>query len=145
MRIDHVDPRSSHKEKIFDYHNLVGSCFGNEKALPPRDIHCDPRKDRLSLHADLKPTNPNCENQLLVTSEGQVVSKSLEVSASVEEVLNLNHKSLKISRKKALVGFLDVGSTDEALALIAGFEEKKDEKFEPFCGIIITYLRQEYL
>ena len=43
-RLDHLMPKGSYPDRTFDYYNIVASCFGNERAIKPREVHCESEK-----------------------------------------------------------------------------------------------------
>lgn len=154
IRIEHLKPKShpAYITEVFNYTNLVGSCFGGEKYPTPRELHCDPKKGNQILHPDIFPTNPDCENQLWIefTPDGDGVilkGKSTEIDDSVEDVLNLNHPKLQVLRKKALEAWdFPTITPEEALGIIEIYQQRDEQgKFRPFSGVIITYITQMYL
>lgn len=158
LRIEHLEAKSTHPDKTFDYYNLVGSCFGKEREpledeLLPRLIHCDPQKANQQLDRKLFPTKLVCEDQLkvIITADGVLLrEKSPELYDSVEKVLNLNHPKLQELRKNVLEEFFlsddDVFTPEETTRLIDYYREKDEQgRYRPYSGVIITYLIQEYL
>jgi len=154
MRMDHF-AHKSHPEnlsRVFDYYNLVGSCFGDERSPKPRTLHCDPRKSNSILDPNLYPTHPQCEEQLIIEllpDGARVMAKTEQIQDSVERVLNLNHPKLQELRKNALEPFnvLEQDITpDEASELLNAYLQRNENGyFQPFAGVIITYLKQEFL
>jgi uncharacterized protein (TIGR02646 family) len=74
LRIEHIQPKSLFPLLTFDYHNLVGCCYGDQRegarVDPPRDPHCDLSKASHSIPIDLYPTSSTCESCLSFTDEG---------------------------------------------------------------------------
>jgi len=143
-RIDHLQPKSRFPEQTFNYQNLVSSCHGNEREPKPREMHCDAQKKEDELPEILFPTNSRCEYQYNVSDEGFIRTIDQTMQNAIEETLNLNCAKLRILRKNVLAPFADGNlQASEANAMIRAYSNAdKNGRFEPFCGIIINFLRQ---
>jgi uncharacterized protein (TIGR02646 family) len=150
LRIDHLEPKKTYKDKVFDYYNLVGCCHGDQKEtdreIPPRSIHCDVSKGDISIPAKLFPTSPTCEDVVLYSSEGELTSTYPDVNEALKATLNMNCEKLASPRKGALTPYVNIElEPDDVSKLITHYKTPDPTgKLEPFCGAIIGYLRQNY-
>ena len=143
-RLDHLMPKSSYPDRTLDYHNIVASCFGNERAERPRKVHCDSKKGKMELLEVLFPTNPACEIQFLVTDTGELIAENSEVQEAIENTLNLNHQNLIRLRSSVLAGFAEeIPDQEELESLIQQYNSRDNSnRFKPFAGIVLNFLRQ---
>lgn len=143
LRIDHIKPKGVYPTQTFDYYNLVGCCYGDDRTPPPNQKHCDASKGSLEIPWELFPTNSSCESILMFTSTGEVISSDSTVEHAVNTILNLNCNKLIKLRKERLEPLLeDDIQPDEAKKLIEYYQKMdSDGKLKPFCGAIIGYLR----
>ncbi|MCO6492726.1 MAG: TIGR02646 family protein [Phaeodactylibacter sp.] len=143
-RIDHLQPKGRFPDQTFNYQNLVSSCHGNERVPKPREVHCDSQKNENELPAALFPTNLDCELQFRVSDEGLLVTSNPIIQKGIEETLNLNCAKLIVLRKSALAPFAETHiEPSEVDTMIAAYKVPDENgRLEPFCGIIINFLRQ---
>jgi len=142
LRIDHVKPKVKHPNQTFDYYNLVGCCFGDDRTLPPNQQHCDASKKNFEIPVALFPTNNSCESSLIFTATGEVISQDPVVADAVNTILNLNCSKLRKLRKEMLEPLLQEDIQPDEAKKLAEFYGKTDSgKLKNFCGVIIGYLR----
>lgn len=143
LRIDHIKPKSIYPPQTFDYYNLVGCCFGDDRTPPPNQQHCDASKKSLEIPVNLFPTNNTCESILMFTATGEVISRDSTIGHAVNTILNLNCNKLRRLRKETLEPLLeDDIQPEDAKKLIEHYQKIDSEgKLKPFCGVIIGYLR----
>ena len=150
LRMDHLKSKDKYPDKTLDYYNLVGCCYGDQRekgrVAPPRSIHCDVSKDNDDIPTAIFPTNLSCEQVLIYSSAGEISSTDINVKEAIEKTLNLNCEKLRGNREKVLIPFVDMDiAYDEAERLIQHYQTFIDDKLEPYCGVIIGYLRQNYI
>jgi len=143
LRIDHVKPKSKYPNQTFDYYNLIGCCFGDDRTPPPKEEHCDASKKNFEIPAALFPTNNTCESILMFTAEGEVISRDQAVEEAINTVLNLNCSKLVNYRKAVLEPLVEEDIQPEDAKKLVEYYQKMDSegKLKPFCGVIIGYLR----
>jgi uncharacterized protein (TIGR02646 family) len=150
LRMDHLDSKDKHPAKTLDYYNLVGCCYGDQRektrTTPPRSVHCDVSKDNIELPLAIFPTNISCEEVLIYTSEGEILSNDTLVNEAINKTLNLNCEKLTTARKSKLSPYVNVDiDKDEAEKLVQHYQTFVGDKLEPYCGVLIGYLRQNYI
>jgi uncharacterized protein (TIGR02646 family) len=106
--LEHIESKSLHPAKTFEYTNIVCSCIkdsltNNEDINP---ISCGHAKK--ALYIEIKPTDKNCEDYFSYDLFGEVIP-SLNLTKEKEQrvkntitVLNLNCKRLKRQRESAI-------------------------------------------
>jgi uncharacterized protein (TIGR02646 family) len=150
LRIDHVEPKDPHRNNIFDYYNVVGCCYGDERekgrTIPPHSLHCDVSKKDNTLPAVLFPTAPSCDQVVLFSAEGELTSTDVDVNYALEVTLNLNCEKLASPRKKVLTPYVNIDLEPEEVSILIAHYVTPDPSgnLEPFCGVILGYLRQNY-
>jgi len=153
LRVDHIQPKIGIPDPIsitFNYYNLVGCCYGDEKESsrtnPPHSPHCDVSKKNVPIPQSIFPTNITCEQLLLYSAEGEIFAPDAILQDVINNTLNLNCEKLTILRKNAILPFLDIDILpDEADKLIRNYiTPNSQNQLAPFCGAIIGYLRQNY-
>lgn len=149
MRMDHLYPKHHHPDKLFDYQNIVGSCYGSEKDPPPKDLHCEGLKRYgddagRQLPEELFPTDPRCEHYK-VTDQGQLIWQDEAVQSEMEAWLNLNCPKLVNNRMGVLLSYIDLVSdedTDLNDEIHLTLTPDSDGRMEAYAGVIVTFLRQ---
>ncbi len=152
--IEHIKPRELFKELTFDYKNLLASCDGGQKerrATKPFPAFCDAKKGK--QHIEISPLYPNCEQhfdyKIIETTadiEIEVVGNTIEGRKVIEQ-LNLNVPFLRRLRATKLRSFLDETLSEEDLTMILlhyqkQIETKPNNKFPPFCIVVINILEK---
>lgn len=149
LRVEHLYPKSKFPSKTLEYENLVGVCFGNEREPRPREVHCDVQKSEKELPISFYPTDPGCEAAFFVSGEGELGSRDPKIQNALTEILNLNCDKLIGLRKDALDAFSDPElemSEKEAQKVIEEYYSTDAQgNLEPFCGIIVNYIRNNFL
>ena len=111
LRLEHIEPKATYPEKTFDYYNLLGCCFGDEREKdrisPPRSLHCDVSKGEKEIPKEMFPTNINCEKILLYSSEGEISSTDSNVYEAINSTLNLNCEKLLVQRNNIIKEFTE--------------------------------------
>jgi uncharacterized protein (TIGR02646 family) len=105
MKIEHFSSQEHHEGLQLTYSNLLGACLGGQ-GNAPRDQHCDTHKGSSALSRS--PASPtNIESFLNYSGDGTITSPDEVFDKELNEVLNLNHPTLKQNRKSTLTSFLD--------------------------------------
>lgn len=149
MRMDHLYPKHRHLDKLFDYHNIVGSCYGSEKDPPPKDLHCEGLKrfkdnSGEQLPEALFPTDPRCE-RYKVTEQGQLIWQDGAVQSEMETWLNLNCIKLVNNRMNVLQPYIDLVDDEGAdleTEVHLTLTPDPDGRMEAYAGVIVAFLRQ---
>ncbi len=149
LRIDHMQPKAGTPDPItvtFNYYNLIGCCFGDERTISSNSLHCDASKQDIVIPQVLFPTNITCEQVLIYTPVGEITTSDTSLLDAVENTLNLNCPKLKSARENAIKPYVDFDiQPDEADEIIRKYlTPNPQNQLAPFCGAIIGYLRQNY-
>lgn len=148
--IEHLNNKDEFPEQTLSYENLMACCNGNQKELPPRELHCDANKGNHTI--EIHPLNGNCERELYFLPDGQIQSHCDEGWQTID-ILNLKIEKLVRNRAAAISGFIyaDSESTtliDEVTAstLLERLIQKNTEgAFIEFCSAITSVIRREIL
>lgn len=148
MKIEHWQCQSRFPEKQLDYSNLLGACLGCQGQALERQ-HCDTRKGDLDLTYD--PANPNhdVESKLAFLGDGTIQSTDTAFDSEINEILNLNERILVKNRKATLEpiesGFMTkkLSKADIQKELRKWNGESDDKDLEPFCQVVVYYLRKK--
>lgn len=146
LRIEHIEPKSIYPDKTFDYYNMVGVCYGDqrekERVKPPQSLHCDVKKGYYEIPKGLFPTNSDIEINVRYDAEGMMKSADDNINTAINDVLNLNCTKLLRARKNVLSPLVELVETkEEARKFINDYRTKKNGAFKPSAGVIISYLR----
>ena len=151
MKIEHWQCRSRHPDKQLTYRNLLGACLGGN-GQPPRLQHCDTRKGDRDLR--FNPADPahHIETRLRYEADGSIRSDDEEFDRQLDEVLNLNIRFLKNSRKGVLDAILDWWRREKRRLRgpvpKARFERQRNRRIdgvgdlEPYCQVAVWWLEQ---
>lgn len=148
MKIEHWQCQEDYSDKQLDYSNLLGACLGG-KGKKEKSQHCDTKKGKLDLLYN--PANPvhDVEGKLKFLGSGKIESTDLQFNKEVNMVLNLNEDFLMKNRKALLdsfrKGFMsrNPSKTDIQKELRKWNGELDDGMLEPFCQVVIYYLRKK--
>lgn len=148
MKIEHWQCQSRFPEKQLDYSNLLGACLGCQGQALERQ-HCDTRKGDLDL--TYNPANPNhdVESKLAFLGDGTIQSTDTAFDSEINEILNLNERILVKNRKATLEpiksGFMTkkLSKADIQKELRKWNGESDDKDLEPFCQVVVYYLRKK--
>jgi len=158
MEIEHnkAQNENCYPELQLDYKNLLASCTGNRgKGL--KNFHCNARKGHYEGNNNictitLNPadSNKNCENYIKYGSTGNLFSDDETINHELNEILNLNHPTLRDNRKIALDVIILVlnrkfpnktWSKEAIQKKVEDLTSKDAEgKYSPYCQYIVWYL-----
>lgn len=150
-KIEHYQARNGDNE--LDYSNLLAVCTGNSVDNSPNHQHCDTKKGEQTLH--INPQNPDHISMISYKTDGTIFCPdNKEFDRDLNEVLNLNDDIgyLKNNRKNVLrklqekikSKFQDKKATVVFLnKALKFYTTPKDGRLEPYCGIIIDYLKKK--
>lgn len=134
---------SGQPELKLDYRNLVLCCCGKS----PGCTHCDVHKGEQSITFNLFDQN-FIDTLSYAKASGKLVCANPSHQSQINDILNLNNKSLMRSRAEVLFAVRQLlaknyspGSLKKQLQ---AWENKNQEgKYQPFAGIVIWYLRKK--
>ena len=149
MKIEHNQSQSPNKfpQKQLDYGNLLGACLGGT-GKPKRDQHCDTRKgdDNISFN----PADPADDVELLFKfpGSGRIEANDPKLQSEIDNILNLNHSRLVKNRKAVIDSFTQLLQNKKARNVdfskyLATWEGRDGGQLEPFCQVIVYYLRKK--
>ena len=152
MKIEHCKSRAKHQNLDLDYKNLLGACLGG-KEDERKNQHCDTYKGKKPLSFNPADSKHNIERHIKFSNNGTIKSDDSKIDRDMNKVLNLNHPQLVRNRRSALRGFLDglerrekkegKSVTDNHLKKkLKDFYEINGDQLEPFCQIVVYYLRK---
>lgn len=103
--IEHLKPKSSYQNQVFDFDNLLVSC--DEKD------HCGHKKLGQYFAGFVSPMASDCERRFIYTERGEIIPTDEDDADAKKtiEILGLNDKKLKGSRK-AIIKALGEDSID---------------------------------
>lgn len=158
MTIEHYIPQNPSDREVddmlsIDYNNMLAVCSGNTNG-PHRknDLTCDKHRGNIPLTVD--PRDEYSIAKICYQDDGTIYSLDAEINRDLDETLNLNCEAtlFKQNRKSVLdvvkQGILKRSAenriTNRQLEImLAKLQTKNDEKYVPFCGIAIWYLRKK--
>jgi uncharacterized protein (TIGR02646 family) len=149
MKIEHNKSQSPNKfpQMQLDYGNLLGACLGGT-GNPRRDQHCDTRKgdDDISFN----PADPARDVEILFKfpGSGRIEANDRRLQSEIDDVLNLNHSRLVNNRKAVIDSFIQVLRRENTRNVdfykyLAKWEGKDGGQLEPFCQVVVYYLRKK--
>ncbi len=157
-KIEHWGARRAYPELILTFNNLLLACDGGENG--GTELHCDSSRHDLDLYID--PLNPGfCENVIEYNSKGDILIREKiqdrkRLSTEINDVLNLNTKTLQDGRLKALQGltqsFAKVGdwslnTLERELSRLSFMDKPEDrgrnKKLPQFYGVLVFYLKKK--
>ena len=124
QHIEHLKPRSKFPNLDLEYSNLLLSCGNPQNSNP--DPRCGVKKDDwYDVKLFVPPLDPNSEKKFTYTQDGRVEpASSLDLAAEQTiEVLNLNQKKLRETRKQLLFSILQIHPNQEMSAEVLESEE----------------------
>jgi uncharacterized protein (TIGR02646 family) len=102
MKVEHWKPQR-YVELSLLYINMLGACDGNEGN--PRHLQCcDTRKGEDEL--TINPLDSNSEAWIKYRDDGRIFSDDETVNNDLNDVLNLNHQTIKDNRKSIIDGIV---------------------------------------
>lgn len=158
MTIEHYIPQNPSDREVddmlsIDYNNMLAVCSGNTNE-PHRknDLTCDKHRGNIPLTVD--PRDEYSIAKICYQDDGTIYSLDAEINRDLDETLNLNCEAtlFKQNRKSVLdvvkQGILKRSAENRITKrqleiMLAKLQTKNDEKYVPFCGIAIWYLRKK--
>jgi uncharacterized protein (TIGR02646 family) len=145
MKIEHWQCQATYPQQQLTYGNLLGACLGGEGSSPTEQ-HCDTRK----ANRDLKWNPANIahviESRLRYLADGTVESADGDFNVQLNDVLGLNLRYLKNSRKVVLDTVLSWWrSTPNARQRVQQQIDHRTNAAEhqPFSPVAVWFLRQK--
>jgi uncharacterized protein (TIGR02646 family) len=149
MKIEHNQSQSPNKfpEKQLDYGNLLGACLGG-MGKPRRDQHCDTRKNDDDISFNPADPGHDVERLFKFSGSGRIEAINPQLQKEIDDILNLNHSRLINNRKAVIDSFTQVLgrkkiSKTDFHKYLATWEGKNEDQLEPFCQIVVYYLRKK--
>lgn len=146
-KIEHIKSQSPNKypELQLEYSNMVICCKGKTK----NEAHCDTSKGDEDISFDI--FSDSFFNTISYkSSDGEILSTNTVYNKEINKILNLNHKTIKINRFSVLDGVIKSISKKKDWTkkgvnnqLTYWSNKDKDNKYQPYCGIIIWYLEKK--
>ena len=127
-----------------DYRNMLGVCPGNE-GTPYKTQTCDSHRKNMSL--TVNPLVKSTIDTIRYSSSGHIESTNIEINKDLNETLNLNLRILVDNRKSALDKLKRELIKRKQMGMWIGLAQQYIEKLdddgmkEPYCGILLWYLR----
>lgn len=148
MKIEHWQCQTLYPQRQLDYKNLLGACLGG-KGRKQSGEHCDTRKGDCDLTYNPADPTHDVENLCKFYGNGKIESTDSRFKKEINEILNLNEKFL-VNNRKALLdslkqGFMSKNPTkaDVQKELRKWNGEDDDDDLDPFCQVVIYYLRKK--
>lgn len=145
MKIEHWHCRERYPREQLDYANLLGACLGNTG----REQHCDTRKASHDLSRNPARPEHRVEESVRFMGDGRIGSNDPRFERELDEVLNLNAAFLRNNRKAVLDAFKEALNGRGPLARSALETELRkwngelhDHDLEPFCQVVVYWLRK---
>jgi uncharacterized protein (TIGR02646 family) len=147
MKIEHWQCQDKYPKRQLDYDNLLGACPGGI-GKSKRDQHCDTRKGNDDI--SFNPADPfhDVESKLQFLGDGTIKSNDVQFDQEINDVLNLNESSLNRNRKAVLNALQQSFMRGNPSKIAIEKELRKwngdsGEELEPFCQVVIYYLRKK--
>ncbi len=147
-KIEHFKPQTKYRKYQIDYQNLFVACLGGEGQRPQKQ-HCDTKKGEEELHhiklltaIEQKISYQKSAKTIIIQSQDKEIDKELN------SVLNLNVSVLQKNRKHAydsVIRHLKTRGYTVAniKKVIKFYQEKHEGKLEPYCEMIVYFLRKK--
>lgn len=148
MKIEHWQCQARYPHRQLDYGNLLGACLGCQNQEPERH-HCDTCKGNLDLTYNPAYPNHDVESKLIFLGDGTLQSTDTTFDQEINTILNLNEGILKKNRKAVLdsIKATFMGRNPSIADIqreLHKWNGERDEKLlEPFCQVVIYYLRKK--
>lgn len=158
MTIEHYIPQNPSDREAddmlsIDYNNMLAVCSGNiDGANRKSDLTCDKHRGNIPLTVD--PRDEYSIEKICYKDDGTMYSLDPNINRDLDETLNLNcTTTLFKQNRKSVLDVVKQGilkrSAENRIAkrqlenMLAKLQTKNDEKYVPFCGIAIWYLRKK--
>jgi len=148
--IEHIAAQSkSDNQSALDYKNMLAVCSGNRNAGSDDGKTCDARRKNRDL--DLNPLKPETLESIEYRHNGIIFSADQEINRQLNDVLNLNCKSLQLAdcRKRALQKLINEIQKKYPEGDIKEYCKKQLKKYQeqeqykvPYVGILIDWLKK---
>jgi uncharacterized protein (TIGR02646 family) len=151
MKVEHWQSQAKHEREQIRYANLLGACLGGQDQLGS-EKHCDTSKKDRDLR--FSPANPDhqIEKRVRYELDGKIRSDDPEFDAQLDEVLNLNLRVHRNSRKAMLDAVQEWWKREKARLQNRvpkeQIQRKRDEYaggtgcLRPYCQVAIWLLDQ---
>jgi|JI10StandDraft_1071094.scaffolds.fasta_scaffold70690_2 hypothetical protein len=156
MRIEHWYPQRSpinpEQGKILStvYSNFLGVCLNYKHLDDPKiELHCEAKRGNTIL--TINPTDKGIMEKIAFTEKGFLLFKEDEIIQNdISITLNLNIELLKLEREniwkgveKLIIIKSKTNSRIQVLKdLLHKYEIKKDGRFQPYCQVVIYFLKK---
>jgi len=115
------------------------------------NFHCDKKKDDKDVSFDI--FDDKFISSLSYSSKtGDIKSSEHQYDKEINDILNLNNKTLSENRRRTLKGVIDYLNQKHSAnwpknairEQLASWDLKdKDGRFKPYCGIVVWYLSKK--
>jgi len=149
MKIAHVLTQGEHPSQQLNYGNLVGACKGGE-GNPPTGQHCDTLQGASSLCFNPASNGTPIDTTVGYLADGTIKSSDPDVDDALNRLLGLNKIAFLKNGRKATLDKFQMGIPpgtksrswfEKQLAIWSG-EDGRSE-LEPYCGVVIYYLKRK--
>ena len=147
MKIEHWQSQDIYPQRQLEYKNLLGACRGGEGQKKDKQ-HCDTKKGNLDLTFNAADPSHNVESKIHFLGDGTVKSNDDQFDKEIHEVLNLNEGGLVRNRKGVLdalrQGFIQKQPSDADIRkALRKWNGDNGGELEPFCQVVVYYLRKK--
>ncbi|NEQ95478.1 MAG: TIGR02646 family protein [Cyanothece sp. SIO2G6] len=156
--IEHLKPQSQYPEFALDYDNMLASCQAEDTKNPRLPLRCGQKKANwYDPTLMVSPLMPDCETFFRYTGSGEILPSDdpskHEVAKTTIQELGLDITRLNSLRKRAIATIDEqiIGTSEEdivnsALDLISTYDiHDPAGMFSPFCFVVVSYLKANYL
>lgn len=144
-KIEHIQAQSKYPELQFEYSNMVICCKGKTN----NEAHCDTSKGDEDISFDIF-SDSFFDTISYKSKDGEILSTNTVYNKEINKILNLNHKTIKLNRFYVLDGAIKMiirNSDWKKKGIINQLtywsNKDKDNKYQPYCGIVIWYLKRK--
>ena len=115
---------------------------------PRRDQHCDTRKGDDDISFNPADPDRDVEKLFKFSGSGRIEANDPQLQSEIDNILNLNHSRLVNNRKAVIDSFIQVLQSQKARNVdfpkyLATWEGKDGGQLEPFCQVVVYYLRKK--
>ena len=152
--IEHLKPRSTHRDLALEYRNMLASCQGESETPPQKPVHCGQKKGEwYDENLMVSPIEANCADFFKYTGSGEIqATEDPDKQAAAKETierLGLNINKLRKMRRKAidqiLVDIEDL-TNEEIKKLAVGYDRPDAEgQYTQFCGAVVYILKHYFV
>jgi uncharacterized protein (TIGR02646 family) len=140
-KIEHLLPKETYKEDIFNYLNLLAACNGGERDAKPRSLHCDTHKGSKdpSKSQLVSPFDNDASTHFLFRENGEISGKTLKGKETIL-FLNLDCPKLNLRRRAVIEMYLYDETEDIETQMKEVAMPDKDGKLQAFCMAVLSVL-----